>query len=260
MKITNQKLLINLFEKEFPLKNQEKWDFSGFSFISPIEKKLKIMISLDVDKTSILRAIKEDVSLIVSHHPFCFASSKQEAIKNDASKTELFKLLLNNNISTYSLHTNFDSHIRGTSYFLLKRLELSNNIVKNYKFGSVVEYFSSFESLIKLLKNKFSLSFVLSNWSVNLDSKIKKIYFAPGAGDIYEYIEKYKKDKCDLLVTSDIKWNEQVVLQNLGLKFIIISHKVEEVFIDGVSDFLKNKLSNNIEIILDYRNDELKNY
>ena len=99
------------------------------------------MISLDVDKTSILRAIKEDVSLIVSHHPFCFASSKQEAIKNDASKTELFKLLLNNNISTYSLHTNFDSHIRGTSYFLLKRLELSNNIVENYKFGSVVEYF-----------------------------------------------------------------------------------------------------------------------
>lgn len=260
MKINNQKSLITLFEKNFPLKTQEKWDFSGFSFLSSIEKNLKIMISLDVDKKTILKAIKENVSLIISHHPFCFASSKEEAIKNDASKKELFKSLLSNNISTYSLHTNFDSHINGTSYFLLKKLELSNNVIKKYKFSSIVEYSSSFETLVKLLKNKFSLSFIISNWSTNLNSKIKKIYFAPGSGDIYEYIKYNKKDNCDLLVTSDIKWNEQVILENLGLKFIIVSHKVEDVFIDGVNEFLKDKLVKDIEIILDYRNEFTKNF
>lgn len=260
MKINNQKDLIHLLETAFPLKSQEAWDFSGFSFISKKEKPLKLLICLDVDKQTILRAIKEDVSLILSHHPFCFASSQLEAIELDSNKKELFDLLNKNNISAYSIHTPFDIHPMGTHYYLLKRLGLLNKKAKQYKFSTVVEYSSSFESLVKLLKEKLGLDYTISNWSKPLDSKINKVYFAPGAGDIYEFIEYNKKENCDLLVTSDIKWNEQVVLQNLNLNFMIVSHKIEEVFNEGIYEFINGKLNDDVKVILDYKKDYLKKY
>ena len=260
MKINNQNKLIELFESEFPLKDQEPWDFSGFSFNYKNEKELKVLISLDVDKKTILRAITENVSLIVSHHPFCFALSPIEAIKIDASKKELFALVKNNSISTYSIHTTFDMNKKGTDYYLLKKLGLLEKIVTQHKFNSVVNYQLSFQSLINLLKEKISLDFVISNWSKPTNTIINNIYFAPGAGDIYEFIRDNKNDNCDLLITSDIKWNEQITLQNLGINFIIVSHKIEEVFIEGINEFLKDKLSDNVEIILDYKKDYLKKY
>ena len=260
MKINKQNQLIKLFETEFLLKNQEPWDFSGFSFEFKNKKELKVLITLDVDKKTILRAIKEDVSLIVSHHPFCFAPSKIEAIKIDASKKELFNLVKVHNISTYSIHTTFDMNKKGTDYYLLKKLGLLDKWIKQYKFNSVVNYQLSFQSLVDLLKEKISLDFIISNWSKPTNTILNNIYFAPGAGDVYEFIKDNKEDNCDLLITSDIKWNEQITLQNLGINFIIVSHKIEEVFIEGIKEFLQDKLLDNVEIILDYKEDYLKKY
>ncbi|MGL5308870.1 MAG: Nif3-like dinuclear metal center hexameric protein [Metamycoplasmataceae bacterium] len=260
MKINNQKDLIKLIEKEFPLKSQEDWDFSGFSFLSKKEKNLKIMICLDADKESILKAIKNNVSIIISHHPFCFAPTKKEAIKNDPTKKELFALSKKNNISLYSIHTSFDINKNGTHHYLLKKLELLDKKIDQYKFSTIIEYNFSFNSLIKLLKEKMKLNFVLSNWTKSENIKVGKIYFAPGSGDIYEFLKYHKLNNCDLLITSDIKWNEQVVLQNEKINYVIISHKVEEVFIDGIYEFIKEKITKDIEIILDYRKDELQNY
>ncbi|MDK2819863.1 MAG: Nif3-like dinuclear metal center hexameric protein [Mycoplasmataceae bacterium] len=253
MKINNQKELINLIEKEFPLASQESWDFGGFSFISKKQEIKKVLICLDIDKKVILKAIKDDVDLILSHHPFCFASTKEEAIKIDSSKEELFNLVESNNISTYSLHTSFDSNIKGTDYYLLKKLNLLDNIVKRYKFNSVVNYSLSFKSLVDLIKEKTSSNYFISNWNDHHNKIIKNVYFAPGAGDVYEFMKHNKELNCDLLVTSDMKWNEQLVLENLGLKFLIISHQIEEVFIDGMNDFFAEKEVDNIEIILEYK-------
>ncbi|MGL5590657.1 MAG: Nif3-like dinuclear metal center hexameric protein [Metamycoplasmataceae bacterium] len=260
MKINNQKELIKILEKEFPLMSQEVWDFSGFSFLAKKEKNLKVMICLDTDKEAILRAIKDNVSIIISHHPFCFAPTKREAIKLDFSKRELFDLSKKHNISLYSLHTNFDINKKGTHHYLLKKLELTNKKIDQHEFSTIIKYNNSFDSFVKLLKEKLKLNFVLSNWDKPKKNKVGKIYFAPGAGDIYEFMKYNNINNCDLLVTSDIKWNEQVVLQNTGINYVIISHKAEEVFVDAINEFLKNKLEKNTEIILDYRKDKLKKY
>jgi putative NIF3 family GTP cyclohydrolase 1 type 2 len=49
-------------------------------------------------------------------------------------------------------------------------------------------------------------------------------------------------------------------LQNLGINFIIVSHQIEEVFIEGIDEFLKDKLDDEVEIILDYKKNYLKIY
>ncbi|MGL5733198.1 MAG: Nif3-like dinuclear metal center hexameric protein [Metamycoplasmataceae bacterium] len=260
MKINNQKELIKILEKEFPLKSQEPWDFSGFSFLAKKEKNLKVMICLDADKEAILKAIKDNVSIIISHHPFCFAPTKREAIKMDPSKRELFDLAKKHNISLYSLHTNFDIHKHGTHYYLLKRLGLLKNKSDQHEFSTIIKYSDTFDSLVKLLKEKIKLNFVLSNWNKSKTDKVGKIYFAPGSGDIYEFMKYNQVNECDLLVTSDIKWNEQVVLQNANINYVIISHKVEEVFVDGLNEFIKDKVNKDVEILLDYRKDKLKKY
>ncbi|MGL6124943.1 MAG: Nif3-like dinuclear metal center hexameric protein [Metamycoplasmataceae bacterium] len=260
MKINNQNELVKLLEKEFPLNHQEPWDFGGFSFIAKKQRDLKVLICLDADKETILRAIREEVSFIISHHPFCFAPTKREAIKIDSTKKELFDLLKKHNISVYSIHTSFDINPKGTHHYLLKRLGLLNNNPIQINFSTVVNYSSSFKSLVELLKEKLALDFVLSNWDKPESTIIKKVYFAPGAGDVYEFIKYNQDNSCDLLVTSDIKWNEQVVLQNAKINFIIISHKIEEVFIDGIHEFIKEKINENIEIVLDYKKNNLKKF
>lgn len=260
MKINKQNELIKLFENEFPLDTQEPWDFSGFSFIAKEEKDLKIIICLDADKKTILRAIKEDASLIISHHPFCFSTSIEESIKLDPTKEELVDLIEKNNISIYSIHTPFDISEIGTHYYLLKKLNLLNNKIAQNKFSTIVKYSSSFKSLVETIKEKFGLEFLISNWSQSENEIVKKIYFAPGAGDIYEFIKYNEHNSCELLVTSDIKWNEQVVLQNLNINFIIVSHKIEEVFIEGIYELIKEKISQDIEIILDYKKNYLKKF
>ncbi|MGL5617705.1 MAG: Nif3-like dinuclear metal center hexameric protein [Metamycoplasmataceae bacterium] len=260
MKINNQNDLIKVLENEFPLKSQESWDFSGFSFLSKKNRDLKVMICLDADKEAILKAIKDNVSLIISHHPFCFAPTKREAIKIDPTKKELFELVKKNNISLYSIHTNFDISKNGTHHYLLKKLGLLDKKNDQYKFSTIIKYSSSFDSLVKLLKEKLNLNFILSNWNKTKNDEVGKIYFAPGSGDIYEFITYNQINNCDLLITSDIKWNEQVVLQNAKINYVIVSHKVEEVFVDGINEFINKKVSKDIEIILDYRKDQLKKY
>lgn len=257
----NEKQLISFLEKKYPYQKAENWDFVGYSLERKNKngKLNKILLCLDVNKFSINKAITEKVNLIISFHPFCFAPNWEDIFKYDPTKKELIRMLEKNKISVYSIHTNFDQDKKGTKYWFIKKLGLDNKIIKNFKFASILLFEKSFENLVDLLKNKLNLNFVLSNYSLSKNTTINKIYICPGAGDIYEFIKKNKKEKVDILITSDIKWNEQQVLNSNNINFIQISHKTEDVFVEGMFEIIKEKFPN-LEIIKFIQNDFIKGY
>lgn len=241
--------LINYLEKKFPLKNAEKWDYPGFSLKSHDKKISNILLCLDVDKNVVERSIKEKVNLIICFHPFRFASKWNEIYKYDPFKKKLVQMLKKNNIDVYSIHTNFDKYKEGTKHWVFKKLNWENKIIKNHLYYSEIKINNSFIDFVYDLKIKLEINNVLTNYNNFSNYKINNILFWPGSGDIYEILKKSKINSNDLIITSDLKWNEQQLLNSEKINFLIVPHIIENVFVDAIYEMIKNKINKDIKII-----------
>lgn len=246
MKKIQQLEIIKFLEKKYPLKNAQDWDFVGYSLKFNNKYVKKILICLDVNNKVVTEAIKNKVELIISYHPFKFGSSWKTIYSYDKNKKKLVQRLTNHKISVYSIHTNLDVDSKGTNYLLLKKLEWHEKIIKDFDFASIVSFSDSFKNLISLLKYKLKINTVITN-NTNLSKMIKKIYIQSGAGDIYEFLKQNEKNKVDVLITSDIKWNEQQLLNSLGINYIMIPHKTEDVVVNFLATLLNDQFNSNIK-------------
>ncbi len=253
-----QEKIINYLNKKYPISKAEKWDFVGFSIEIKNQEINKILISLDVNDFSISEAIKNKVDMIISFHPFCFAPSWKEIYKYDLTKKQLVNKLKKNKISVFSIHTNFDQDKKGTKYWFSKKLDNDENKFKYFKYAFIYSFNNSFSKFVNQIKNIFKINTVLSNVH-NKNLKIKNIYICPGAGNIYDFMKINKKENIDLLVTSDLKWNEQQVLNSMGVKFVIIPHKTEDVFVDALGKIIKEQFVD-VKVIKYIQDDFIKGY
>ncbi|MGL4343343.1 MAG: Nif3-like dinuclear metal center hexameric protein [Metamycoplasmataceae bacterium] len=248
MIINNEEDLISLIEKKFPLTSAEQWDFSGFSYKSKRPKNdVKILLCLDVTEEIVLTAIKEDYSIIISHHPFIFASNEEEYFKKFPHQKHLFDLIQENNISLYAIHTNFDNHPKGTAMNILKRIGIGEEKIKEQINSAAIFIFDGkIKKISQMIKKSFSFSYLETNCPKN--KKISQIAIFPGSGDLNEIIHLASEKEIDLFITSDLKWNEKIELDNKDINYLIVSHKIEEVFIDAMKQFFfENKIKNTIK-------------
>ena len=244
--IKTEAKLIEYLEKEFDPKSAESWDFVGYNLkTNNYQKNLKILTCLDVDNAVIETAIKKAVSLILTFHPFKFAKTWKEIYQHDPNKKQMVKQLKKHKINVYAIHTNFDKHLHGTKYWLVKKLKWQSNILKTFDFAYLINYQNYFFDLINELKVKLKINTTWSNVEKNF--LVENIYLAPGASDSFEFIQNCQKNT--ILITSDLKWNQQQRLNDLGYKFIMITHQIEDVFNQGISTFLTKVLDQNITII-----------
>ena len=95
------------------------WDNVGFQLGDAETEVTKVLLTLDVTENAIDKAIKENVDLIISHHPFIFQPIK--TITNP-----LYLKLIRNNISVFCAHTNLDVIQKGVSFALAEKLGLKN--------------------------------------------------------------------------------------------------------------------------------------
>lgn len=255
--ISTEKELIEFLEFQFPLKKAEKWDFVGYSIKNKTVKKLKILICLDVNTQVVNRAIKEDFSLIISFHPFKFTKTWKEVFEYDFHKELLVNKLKKHKVNVYSMHTNFEQNSESLNYWLIKKLNWEKNIIKKYKFAFLASFNDTFETLIKELKYGLKINQAISNIE-NKSLTVKNIYFSPGAGNIYYFINNH--DLSNVLITSDIKWHEQQLLNDLNYKFVMIPHKIEDVFNEALSFVLNKKLDKSVIMETMYFHDFLKGY
>lgn len=84
----------------------EKWDNIGLLVGSRQQEVGKVLCALDINLQVVEEAIEKKVDCIITHHPFIFKPIAR--IDFDTPKGNMLKLLIQNNIAVYSMHTNWD--------------------------------------------------------------------------------------------------------------------------------------------------------
>ena len=123
MSVTCQ-TIIDQMEQLAPKKLAEEWDNVGLLVGSPSHKVDRVLVALDVTDDIIDYAIKENVQMIVAHHPFLFRPMKQ--IRTDWAQGAMIEKLLVNGIAVYAAHTNLDIAEGGVNDVLAERIGLTD--------------------------------------------------------------------------------------------------------------------------------------
>ncbi len=121
------KTLLKKIESKYPLNLAYEWDNVGL-IVGDYDKEIKkIMTVLEANENVINEAIDKNVDLIITHHPFIF--SKINKVTTSNLKGKLIHKLIKNDISIYSMHTNFDIAFDGLNDYFVKLLGLENVLI-----------------------------------------------------------------------------------------------------------------------------------
>lgn len=175
------------------------------------------MLTLDIDLDAVAYAVKNDIDLIITHHPFLFSTLK--SIDFNTYEGKITRELVINDINLYSMHTSFDMADYGVNRKLAEKLNIDNyhvlHAVNNDLSGyggigniepvNIVEYAKK----VKIQLNAEHIKLYCKD-----DKKIiKKVAFCGGSGS--EFIEDAIRKEADVYITGDIKYHQaQTALQN----------------------------------------------
>lgn len=245
-----------LMEDFAPAKYAEAWDNPGLN-VGDLDKDVsKILVALDATNEVIDEAIDKNVDLIVTHHPFLFhAIKKINYDKPDGRK--IFKLI-KNDIGVFAAHTNLDAVRGGTNDVLADLLGIKDTKVLALekedgigigRYGVINE---DITMGILAVRVKEALGLDAVRVTGNMSRSVSKIALCTGAG--IEFLDDAVKNKCDVYITSDIKYHEaqQAIDKNIAL--IDATHyATENIIVPVIAGYLRKKLENrgidDVEII-----------
>ncbi|MGE5630123.1 MAG: Nif3-like dinuclear metal center hexameric protein [Caulobacteraceae bacterium] len=98
--------IANILEEIAPRKLAEEWDNVGLLVGNGKQTVRKLMVSLDVPEWVVEEAVENGVDMIVCHHPIIFNGIKRVSTDNSTGRKIIN--LIQNNISLYCMHTNYD--------------------------------------------------------------------------------------------------------------------------------------------------------
>ena len=122
--MTKIKELIKKLEILAPPSLQEAYDNSGLITGDKENKVTGVLVSLDTTEAIVDEAIKNNLNLIVSHHPIVFSGLKSLTGKNYIERVII--KAIKHDIAIYAIHTNLDNVFGGVNQQIAKRLSLKN--------------------------------------------------------------------------------------------------------------------------------------
>jgi dinuclear metal center YbgI/SA1388 family protein len=117
--------LIKHIENWAPAETALPKDNPGLQVGSAERGVTNIFLCLELTGNALEDAIKKKCNFIFTHHPLIFQPLKKIDVQNDKN-SQLIEILIKNNITLYSAHTNLDSAKNGVSFQLSKELGLKN--------------------------------------------------------------------------------------------------------------------------------------
>ncbi|OIU70583.1 Nif3-like dinuclear metal center hexameric protein [Rossellomorea aquimaris] len=127
MKTVNGHEIIQLFEEFSPKHLAEEGDPIGLQIGKLNEKVENVMITLDVLENVVDEAIKNNVKLIIAHHPPLFRPLR--SIHTDTYQGRMIEKLIKHDIAVYAAHTNLDVAAGGVNDLLADALNLQETSV-----------------------------------------------------------------------------------------------------------------------------------
>ncbi|WP_243370080.1 Nif3-like dinuclear metal center hexameric protein [Geotalea sp. SG265] len=114
--------IVGIINRIAPFSHAEEWDNVGLQAGDPASPVEKIMVALDPGKGAVEAAVASRCQLLLTHHPLFFSPIKKITLNDPTG--QIVALLLQNNLSILSLHTNYDIAEGGLNDLLAERLRL----------------------------------------------------------------------------------------------------------------------------------------
>lgn len=234
--MTTIKDIYEYIDRLSPFSLQESYDNSGLIIGSMNGRVKKILTALDITEDIAIEATENNVDLIVTHHPVIF-----RAVKRIDTATPL-GLLLRNDISVISAHTNFDSAVMNDILCqTLGLVPVDNITVEN---GAPIGCICEIEEteageLARKIKNALGNKVVRSNTLPKKRSGggLKKIAVCSGSGG--SFLGDVLAKGCDGFITGDVKHDIFIDAHNAGLTVFDAGHfHTENIF----CEYMKNAL------------------
>lgn len=223
----------------------EEWDNVGL-LVGDLNKEIKsIYIGLDATDTVIDDAIQKKADMIITHHPMIFSPLKK-IVDDDIVGRRIIKLI-KNDISYYTMHTNFDLTVMAD--IAADRLGLQDKRIlgafhkenqPEMGFGRVGKLPSTM--LLPVCADYVKKCFQLEHVKIygNLEKKISLAAIVPGSGK--SMIGAAIKEKADVLITGDIGHHEGLDAMMQDLAIIDAGHYgIEHIFVGFVADYMQGE-------------------
>lgn len=235
--------IISILQEQSPEKFACDWDNVGL-LVGDFEQEVKkVYIALDATEETIAEAVKEKADLLVTHHPMIFKGLKKVNSRDFTGKRVI--KLIENHISYYAMHTNFD--VKGMAELAAQRMSLTECQVLDITFQGeqVLEGIGrvgylpeeiSLEACVRQVKDAFAVDTV--KVFGDLAQKVRKAAICPGSGK--SVIQHALKAKAQVLITGDIDHHEGIDAASQGLAVIDAGHYgVEKLFIPYIAQYLE---------------------
>lgn len=258
--------IVNYLNNRFPKENAEEFDQGsiGLAIGSPNDKVFNVLLALDLNIDVVKEAISKNCNLIITHHPFLFNGIQK--ILFESEKGAIIKLMCQQSISLYSMHTNYDVGEGGVNDTLAKMLGIKNIKIINDSAskGNYLRYGNIDEITLGELVNKVKDTFNLDGVKVlgDLDKKIKTIGIVGGGGGRTPDILNAKECELDCYITGEVHLNNSQLADYYNLSLIEVRHGIEKFAFVSLIEELKKLVSfpgSNINIyISDVETDRFK--
>ena len=239
------KEVMDILEKNYPADYALDWDNVGLLVGRDDKEVRRIYVALDADDETIEAAVRWKADMLVTHHPMIFSGLKR--INNlDFIGARILKLV-QNDISYYAMHTNYDvlgmAELSGRKMSLEdpEVLEVTRDGEQPEGIGRVADLASPapLREICWSVKDRFHLGAV--KVFGDMDQPVSRIAISPGSGK--SMIKAALDKKADVLITGDIDHHTGIDAVAQGLAVIDAGHYgIEHIFIDDVKEYLKEKL------------------
>ena len=243
--------IVEIIENMAPLNTQESWDNSGWQIRLGDGTAENVLVALELNEADVSEAIRQNVQMIVCHHPLIFGAIKK--VDNNMVIGNMIVALIRHGISVYATHTPFDKCAGGNNDYLAQLLNLEN----------VHEIPEDESGICRMgcLKEALTVQEMLEHFSRctgqdirsyrlvgNPGHKVQTIGMCTGAGS--EFMKLAADAGCDLYVTGDVKYHEAQHALELGLTVVDLGHYgSEQIFTENMAEILRDALGSSAEIL-----------
>ncbi len=251
--------IMQILERQSPAEYAMDWDHVGLLTGRRDREVKKLLLCLDVTLQVIRQAVREQVDLIVSHHPVIF--TKMDRVNDETVLGRKLLMLLEHGICCFAMHTNFDTR-GGMGRLAGARLGLKNvEVLEETKDGEgigvlgILDTPLTAEALSEKVKKDFDLKNVLlfdpasflRNDTGNAasghtpGSGMDKIAICPGSGK--SVIKSALAAGAECLITGDLGHHDGIDAMEAGLTLIDASHfGLEKLFVEFMYEYLRDFL------------------
>ncbi|AKB47076.1 UPF0135 protein Bsu YqfO [Methanosarcina sp. Kolksee] len=191
--------VVEILEEIAPPELAEDFDEGRIGLILNLENNIeKIAVALDASSYTLEKAAEMRANLLITHHTLIFHPIN----KISKSLAESLRLALDNGISLYSMHTNYDRAEGGINDVLAARLGLKN--LKNVEVGRIGEIETCASA--ELASN---VSETLQTPVIYAGEKegISRVMVVGGSGFATEFLEIARANRVDAFISSELKHN-----------------------------------------------------